>query len=257
MNVIRQLDNRQVGRKRIRGWDFPLRTKRFRAAMEDSDMKGKESKDKVQGYMIPGVDGRLRFGFPMKVITILRYVDYFTLSSPAGGVMDATSTKVIRMNNVFDPDAATGGHQPMYSDTYAGIYDQYRVLGSRLKATFMPRQPTAAAQSPYIIGINGSDNTAQLSFTPFTRAEQSDAYHEYLNTQDGPRTLTWNFSPQDKLSIEADEDTNSALVNQSPVEDYNAHVWFADISGSASSLNLGIEVEYTVEYFKLKQQVGS
>lgn len=206
-----------------------------------------------QARKIPNVDGKLQWGFPTRIITDLRYIDVLPLTFAAS---PAVVANVFRMNSVFDPDFTNAGHQPQYFDVYASIYDNYRVHGCQLEVTFVPNPTTDnGTMGPWMIGINGSDSSTALASTARTRSEQSDAYHEALSREDGARTLIWNYNPADKLGQNAMDDTMGALVTSNPTQEYFAHVWASDITGTtANTVYIRVELKYSVEFFKLKQQ---
>lgn len=222
----------------------------------NSASKGSTNDDRSDGqqeraFMIPGVDGKLTWGFPAKIITQLRYLHIIRLSSISGSI----STNVYAMNSPFDPDVSGVGHQPMYYDTYAGIYQSYRVLGSRLRARFSP-QPGATVTDfgPYVVGINGSPTSTTLSTTNTDRMEQSDAIYDIINREDTPVELDWTYSPEAKLGRPSGDDTVSAAIGSNPSQPYYAHVWIQDLASPATSnVSLTVEVQYTVEFFRLQQ----
>lgn len=200
-------------------------------------------------FMIPGVDGRLQFGFPTKIITILRYVDIIGLTSTTGGI----TTQIFRMNGCFDPDLTAVGHQPMYYDNYSAIYQSYRVLGSRLTARISGAN-LANTQGPWAFGINGSMQAVSLGTSIRTRMEQNDSISTMYNGQQTPDTLSFAYSPEIKLGRPAGDDTVGAFVSANPSQTYYAHVWFADLNGTTSQAILNVAIEYTVEFYGLFQQ---
>nr|QTE03461.1 MAG: putative capsid protein [Ciconia boyciana CRESS-DNA-virus sp.] len=227
-------------------------------AMADTDMGTNKSggdNDRNNGnqedaFMIPGVDGRLQFGFPTKIITILKYVDIIGQTSTTGGI----TTTVFRMNSVFDPDFTNIGHQPMYFDNYAALYQSYRVLGSRLTAEISGAN-LATTQGPWAFGINGSIQSSALSTSSRNRMEQNDAVSTIYNGQQGPQTLSYSYSPEIKLGRPAGDDTVGAFVGANPSQTFFAHVWFADLNGTTSQAILKVWIEYSVEFYGLFNQV--
>lgn len=173
------------------------------------------------GFMIPGVDGRLQFGFPTKIITILRYIDLYGITSTAGGI----AQQVFSLNGIFDPDITAVGHQPMYFDRYAAIYNNYRVLGSRITAEISPTNVTATS-GPFLMGINGTNSAATLGASSINRMEQNDAISKMFNQEEGSRELSFAFSPEIKLGRPSGDDTVGAPVTSNPSLQYYANVWF-------------------------------
>lgn len=70
-------------------------------------------------------------GFPTGLKTKLKYSEFFTMNS--SGIAPASAT--YRGNSAFDPNFAVGGHQPLYYDQLAAIYNRYRVTGCKIKLT--------------------------------------------------------------------------------------------------------------------------
>lgn len=219
---------------------------------ESKSNSDRQDGNQDHGFMIPGVDGKLQFGFPTKIITILRYVDLYTLTSTAGGI----GTQVFSMNSVFDPDVTGAGHQPLYFDRYTAIYNNYRVLGSRINASISPTS-VVAGSGPFVFGINGSFASATLGASNRSRMEQNDAVHTYFNQEQGTQELSFAFSPEIKLGRPSGDDTVGAVVTGSPSSQYYAHVWFNDDNGGTTAARLRVEMEFTVEFYLLKNETES
>lgn len=64
----------------------------------------------------------------MNTRVVLKYSDYYLLTSTSG-----VAYAIYSGNSVYDPDVTFTGHQPYYFDRYAQLYQNYVVLGSRLK----------------------------------------------------------------------------------------------------------------------------
>lgn len=84
--------------------------------------KYRRNKPKAVTTLMKGV------GFADTVFAKLTYVE--RLEPSIGG---AIGTLVFAGNSIFDPNVSGGGHQPLYRDQYAAVYNQYRVLGSSIK----------------------------------------------------------------------------------------------------------------------------
>lgn len=252
-HITGALIHREVGRKRTtRTEDFIVGAKRRKMAdtnMSKSEADGERNDgDQRQGYMIPGVDGRLQFAFPKKIITILKYVDNQIQTSVSGGL----STIIYRMNGPYDPDVTNAGHQPMYWDTYTGIYQNARVLGSRIRVDFMPAV-LSGSYGPYQIGINGSYSSSSLGTSGGTRAEMSDAVSSTISVDEGGKSLSLVYSPEISLGRPAGDDTVGSTISTFPSNQYFAHVWVGDISGQQASSIVyhKVTIEYTIEFFGL------
>jgi hypothetical protein len=62
------------------------------------------------------------------------YVEYVTLTSTAG----ALASYQFSCNGMFDPNITGTGHQPMYFDNMAAMYDHYTVFRSHLTLEVLP-----------------------------------------------------------------------------------------------------------------------
>lgn len=216
---------------------------------KSTDHSQRDDGNQEDAFMIPGVDGKLQFGFPTKIITILRYFDQYALTSTSGGV----GATVFRMNGPFDPDLTGVGHQPLYWDKYAAVYQSYRVLGSRITAT-ISGNTLQSTQGPWWFGINGSTSSASMGNFARNRSEQNDSISTVYNGQSTPQTLSFAYSPEIKLGRPAGDDTVGAFVSTNPSTQYFAHVWFADMNGATSTSITRVGIEYTIEFHGLIQE---
>lgn len=68
--------------------------------------------------------------FPATMVATLNYTQKIQLDSSAGAQL--APVHWFRANSIYDPDftGVTGGGQPYGHDTYAGIYNHYKVLSS-------------------------------------------------------------------------------------------------------------------------------
>lgn len=204
-----------------------------------------------EAQMIPGLS-RMIFGFPNSIITKLKYCDYGTLSSVAGSI----AYQVFRANSIFDPDFTGVGHQPMYRDTYASVYDQYTVIGSKITVNF--NQTTTSGTC--IVGIHGDDdqnNTAPL----FNLIEQNNTSWTRIGNQGSSSdstTLTAVFEPLTNFGVDTKDDGGSSTsVGSNPTEEWMFQVFGANLIAANSTIQYTVEIEYTVKFSELVTPVGS
>jgi len=93
-----------------------------------------------------------------KTVAKLKYSDIVSVNAPAGGIAKHT----FRCNSCHDPDETTIGHQPLLWDTYKTLYQNYRVLSSKIKASAI--DPLVGDATPSLFGIFVDIDTA-LTFT--------------------------------------------------------------------------------------------
>ncbi len=174
------------------------------------------------------------FGFPDRLLTKLRYADVLSNSSTSGSL----ATQIFRWNSTFDPDFTNTGHQPLYRDTYAGVYDQYAVVRARARVIF--DNPNAAVG--FVIGVvTDDDTTASTTFqtlmeqshgqrTTLTPLSGSHSSHEFLITWDCAQVL--NIDPFTSESYKT-------AVGSNPTEVSTLVMWSKPIDGSSTA---GVQV---------------
>lgn len=213
---------------------------------------GSNKRQKVhEAHMIPGVDGGTTFGFPNSIITKLRYCTFGSLTAAAGVVTSQT----FRANSIHDPDFTNTGHQPLYHDQWAAIYDQYVVLGSQIKVTF------TSSSSIYtnIVGIVGDDDSS-TSTNLETLMEQNNGYSTVVGAAGAPPvTITATFSPQEMFGIDAKSDgASQTTFGSNPTEEWYWKLYsiYSDANTSTTTY-YKVEIEYTVKMSELKTPTQS
>jgi hypothetical protein len=203
-----------------------------------------------EAHLIPGLqEGRI-YGFPNTIITKLRYCDSFTVTSTTGAI----GFNTFNANSIFDPDATGIGHQPMFRDNYASIYDQYVVIGSKITVHF-----AAQTAQNWAVGICGDDDSA-FSPTLSVKMESNNSVYTVLNgTGSGARTLTMTFEPNEDFGVDAKSDGSSqTTMGSNPSELWCFGVWGHLIDASLTGkLDFTVEIEYTVKCSELITGSGS
>lgn len=203
---------------------------------------------------VPGIR-RPDFGFPDRMITMLRYVDNLELTANAGVV----AANVFRLNSCFDPDLSGVGHQPMYFDQFAGAvgsgpYSRYRVVSAKINVTFSINSPPSlgiANWGPVVVGLQTSASSGLYGTTLSALCEASNSTWSYLTDKSGGnnvKTLSATYYPRRDLGLGVDDDTITASYNANPSQVFHAIPWKVDPFG-ASHVSALIEIVYTVEFF--------
>lgn len=199
-------------------------------------------KGKFQAQMIPGLIPRKVYGFPNSIITTMRYAEVFTKTSTLGGIAFNT----FNANSIFDPNNTGVGHQPMYRDQWAGVYNQYVVIGSKITVHFASQD-----SKNWVVGICGDDD---VNFpTALTdKMEQNNSTYTLLPGSSAA-TLTMTFEPNADLGIDAISDgAEQTAVGSNPSELFCYGVWghVADAS-LTGKFDFTVEIEYTVKFSEL------
>lgn len=179
------------------------------------------------------------FGFPARILTKLRYVDTYALISTAGAI----AKQVMYLNSTFDPDNSGSGHQPLYRDTYAGIYDQYAVVACRATIQFQ----SLAATTGMVCGAVIEDDNSSSS-TPTVLMEQNLGKHMLLPPFTGSisnRTITISWVCQKHLGIDPfTSQSYKTAVGSNPSEVAALVVWSVPADGSSTAT---VQVQITLE----------
>lgn len=240
-NNIRSIQSRTSVEYRRKKAHFSI----SRMADESMGSTAKKQKGNSEAHIIPGVDGKLVYGFPNSIITKLRYCDVIQLTSTLGSI----ATNTFNANSIFDPDATGVGHQPLYRDQYFAIYDQYTVLGSKITVTFQPYQVDQA----WVVGIVGDDDSS-ISSTLTTRMEQNNSVWRLIGTNDnGPYQLSLTYSPIKDIGVDVKNDGFSqTAMGSNPSELFCFAVWASEVNASLTGMcQVAVEIEYTVKFAEL------
>lgn len=211
---------------------------------------GDKKRAKHEAQMIPGL-GPLEWGFPNSIITTLRYCDFYGLTSTTGG----STAQVFRANGIFDPDYTGAGHQPMYRDNWANIYDYYTVLGSKITVTYHSRSSTQG----FIIGCIGTDSPS-ITSTVTSWMENNNAVSGLLgNVNCQPVTLSMTYSPEENLGSNAKDDGSSMTAVGADPSSGEGQFYFAitaatEDGATTASLTAKVQIEYTVKFTYLSKQ---
>lgn len=109
-------------------------------------------------------------GLPQKVMVKHKYVTTYATTIGSG----LTPTYVVmNANGMYDPEVALGGHQPMYFDQYAGLYNHYTVIGSRVKFTISNGDTQESQYSYSLVAYRDDDGNPPSSATMEGLAEQT------------------------------------------------------------------------------------
>lgn len=191
-------------------------------------------------------------GFPPTMLVAHRYYD--TITALTSGA--AKNGYTISCNGMYDPNISGVGHQPMYFDTFTGIYNHYRVLSSKIKWTVVGTS-AAGLTVPIRCGVFISDDTA--AFTALQAMEHRTGQTSILAASLQSKVIfnqQWSLAenfPRQKFD---DELKGSSSANPAEQMYYSFHVQPMDET-TASSINFTIEVEYFAEWSELKDAVTS
>jgi hypothetical protein len=185
------------------------------------------------------------FGAPDRLMTTLRYHSIGSISSTSG----APGSYAFRWNSTFDPDITSTGHQPLYRDSFAAIYDHYSVVSARAMVRFQND-----TSDPFLVGVVTDDNSSP-STTLDTLCEQAHGQQAMMSPLTGSRSsvkffIGWSCKKVLGINPFASE-TYKTPVGSNPAEESDLILWAADAAGNTNSVIFDIELEYDVLWTEL------
>lgn len=126
----------------------------------------KHPRRETSTFRIPRAIGRTSVGFPKQLRMKQRWVVPFTVTTGAGTL----STIQVSCNGLYEPSASFGGHQPMYFDTLATLYNHFTCLNSKITVA-------CYATSTYgiLAGVYIEDDTTKTPTYSGAAAEQNSS----------------------------------------------------------------------------------
>lgn len=185
---------------------------------------------------------------------------YFTTD-----VLNASSTApailLYRANSVYDPEYATGGHQPMTYDEWMAVYNHYCVIGSRIRVEVV--QPNITNVNPGVIGVILTPTAATLPSDLSSVVEQNDTRGVQLAnpfTNSRRMIFTCNYSARKFFGARFSPSNPDfyAKDGANPTEDVFFQVFSYGISGNdPGAYTAMITIDYIVYLTERKLGVQS
>lgn len=204
-----------------------------------------QTKFKTQGYStVP------RWGFPTRLAMRHKYAELTVLTSTTGSL----ATYVVSANSMYDPNVTAAGHQPMYFDELASIYDHYTVVSSCCKITITTGSSSNAAAQLVLALDDDATGTGNINYA----AEGNRSVVKTIaNAATQPVVLTSYWSAKSFGPNPLDNDNLQGSSAASPTEVSNWILYLNSLNGATTACNLGIEIWYNVVWDELKTNAGS
>jgi len=163
---------------------------------------------------------------------------------------------VYRLNSTFDPDSTGTGHQPMFRDTFAGIYDHYSVVSSRVVVKFV-NSSTTTYHTGVLIDDDGSTST-----NIDVLCEDTNGLTVMLPALTGSlstHTFSVNWDAKKYLGIDPyASETYKTAVGSNPAEESDITCWAVPTDGtSTATVVIDVMIEYLVLWTELSSPSGS
>lgn len=112
-------------------------------------------------------------GFPEKFKFVHKYAEQVDMSSSSG----SSARQRFTCNNMYDPNNTGVGHQPLYFDQLAQLYDHFYVISSKIKFTVIPQG--TSVQAPFRLFAQVNDDTTVSAGTGDAVVEQTTGQSRY------------------------------------------------------------------------------
>lgn len=191
---------------------------------------------------------------PSQQTVSLRYIEGIDLAPGAAG---APAKYVWRCNGAYDPNYTGVGHQPLFWDTYAAMYNHYVVTGAKIRAHVWGENVATTYGSMVAIKI---DDDGTTSSNIGTMMELKDEYMKVkmMRTNAGASgaqaVITSKFSAKKFFGLTNPKDDRSnvgALTNTNPNEGAFWVLLWQHIDASTTftgNLKGYVTIDYTINF---------
>lgn len=191
-------------------------------------------------YQKPGLS-MLWDPFPAKATALMRYNTTIQLTADVASI---PGYHLFRCNSINDPDYTGVGHQPYGHDTYATIYNHYKVNSATIVITPLENKTgflgcTLTDDASVALGFDSVKEVKGTRMIPLVPSgTNSGKVVQYFNRNQV-------FDPN--------IDGLGAAMNQNPTEATMFHVWFAPLnSTSTGTLYCNVSIVFNVSMWELK-----
>lgn len=196
-------------------------------------------------------------GIPDRVKVQLKYSDVLTITTGVAG----TGLHVFRGNSIYDPDVTSTGHQPLYHDNYAALYERYIVTSAKMDLLCVNH---GATDSCIVMCIASTEQYALGDINANATFEQPYAVRSKLLSvaSQNPSKLSMSMTStkalgQYKTQYLAD-DINNASFGANPTREWFFNVAVLAMNGASSQpVRIQLLITYNVECFDRKSQAAN
>lgn len=192
-------------------------------------------------------------GFPKKMLMTHKYMETFLLTSTSG----VFNTYHFCANGMGDPNLSGVGHQPMFHDQMAALYNHYVVIASKITYKVMN-----AASNTGLIGVVAfiNDDTSVTPTSINAMMEQSSATKGFITYgSSDPVTLMNKWSAKKTFggSVLANNDLK-AVAGSNPTEQ-SVYTFAVQCLDNATTVAVYVEaiIEYVAIWIELKDMERS
>lgn len=161
-----------------------------------------------------------------------------------------------RVNSMYDPNSTGIGHQPYARDTYAALYNRYRVIGVKVRVICgnpdanTPVRLTGLFSNDVITSVNGdlaAESPRSKTINQIPNGSTMVLKHQgYMPSIVG----------RSKQQYMADDRYQSDVGNN-PLEAVYLYLWATNYANSNVAVNAQVQIEFLCEWFDVINQGSS
>lgn len=187
-----------------------------------------------------------------RLFTKLRYSEIITFTMSSPNVLSS----YLFQTSIYDPDVTAVGHQPLWRDTLATMYNRYRVFG--IKYTIALKN-TNVSQLTWAYVKNSDNSTTETN--PNTLRERNEGKPLMLDSLNGRTNIVSGYLSASKahgLSKREfyDDDGFISAIGTNPSKMAYLHLYTLTMHSSAI-VHAQVDLQYYVEFLDRVDIVGS
>jgi len=190
----------------------------------------------------------IKWGFPLRLYVKHRYVENVAVTSTTGSV----SAYKWRANGMYDPNFTGTGHQPMYFDVCASVYNHFTVIKSYAKFSFVPLSLTTL---PTAISSCLDDDTSSPATTAAMGESSKGTIKVAAPSPSDPIITYCNFSARETFGGNPlSNDNLQGTVSTDPTEQMVFIAAVEALNLGTQSWNVQAEITYYAVWDELRTQ---
>lgn len=194
------------------------------------------------------VSSRINRGFPRSMYITQKYFWVGTVTAGAA----ATGVQTFRLNSLQDPDYTGAGQQPLYHDELANLYDNYEVIDTKTKVTFLPNDTDSL-----LVGSTVHEGTTAPA-TMYQAVESPHSKHGTLDDKNRSHLTYWHKCKPMNFLRKAGHSGNVAVVGSNPTDVVYLTLWVANYSAAATAaVRCSAVIYFRVKWSQPKQPAQS
>lgn len=164
-----------------------------------------------------------------------------------------SSAIVFRINSLYDPEYAVGGHQPLGFDQWSVFYNKYLVLGAKVRADCFSTSTTTTISNA-IVGIRFDSASSVVTDLTSIIENGRCRYRRMARADSGNATTTvvskWSAKKWWGGKSKMENEIHGAATTADPTKVAYCHIFAGPVSETTSDLG-AIRVRVTIDFIAL------